>query len=48
MLSLPEGAHIVELGEDYVSIFWDEKGGVEAVDSVITVIDSLMGEHGFE
>jgi hypothetical protein len=48
VLSLPEGAQIVELSEDYVSIFWDEKGGVEAVDSVITVIDSLMGEHGFE
>ena len=48
VLSLPEGAHIVELSEDYVSIFWDEKGGVEAVDRIITVIDSLMGEHGFE
>ena len=48
VLSLPDGAHIVELSEDYVSVFWDERGNVEAVDKVITVIDSLMSDHGFE
>lgn len=48
VLSLPEGALIAELGAEYVSVFWDEKGDVEAVDAVITTLDVLMSVQGFE
>lgn len=46
--SLPDGAWIAELGVDYVSIFWDEKGDIDAVDAVIAVLASLIDVHGFE
>lgn len=48
VLSLPEGALIAELGVEYVSVFWDEKGDVEAVDAVIGTLDVLMSVQGFE
>ena len=46
--SLPDGAWIAELGVDYVSIFWDEKGDIDAVDAVIAGLDNLIDVHGFE
>ena len=45
---LPQGAWIAELGLDYVSIFWDESGGIEAVEQIIEGLDSLIGVHAFE
>ena len=47
-LSLPDGAWIAELGVDYVSIFWDEKGDIEAVETVISTLEKLMTVPGFE
>jgi len=47
-LSLPDGVWILELGVDYVSVFWDEKGDTEAVDEVITALDNLISIQGFE
>ena len=48
LLSLPDGAWIAELGVDYVSIFWDEKGDIEAVETVISTLEKLMTVPGFE
>jgi len=48
LLSLPEGAYIAELGVDYVSVFWDEKGDVAAVDRVNSALAGLMGVQSFE
>lgn len=48
LLSLPDGSCIAELGVDYVSIFWDEKGDIDAVDAVISVLENLLGVPGFE
>ena len=48
LMSLPDGAWIAELGVDYVSIFWDEKGDIDAVDTVITALDNFVSVPGFE
>lgn len=48
LLSLPDGAWIAELGVDYVSIFWDEKGDIDAVDAVIAALNYLDSVPGFE
>ena len=48
LMSLPDGAWIAELGVDYVSIFWDEKGDIDAVDAVITALDNFVSVPGFE
>lgn len=45
---LPSGAHIVELSEFTVSIYWDEKGDTEAVDCVADALRSLFDYRGFE
>ena len=47
-LSLPDGAWIAELGVDYVSVFWDEKGDIDAVDAVIATLEHLESVPGFE
>ena len=48
LLSLPDGAWIAELGVDYVSVFWDEKGDIDAVDAVIATLEHLESVPGFE
>lgn len=48
LLSLPDGAWIAELGVDYVSVFWDEKGDIDAVDAVIATLNHLESVPGFE
>ena len=47
-MSLPDGAWLAELGVDYVSVFWDEKGDIDAVDAVIATLENLEGVPGFE
>ena len=47
-MSLPDGAWIAELGVDYVSVFWDEKGDIDAVDAVIATLENLERVPGFE
>ena len=48
LLSLPDGAWIAELGVDFVSVFWDEKGDIDAVDAVIATLEHLESVPGFE
>ena len=48
MPALPEGAHIAELSEFTVTLYWDEKGDVEAVDCVASALRSLLNYRGFE
>ena len=48
MPTLPEGAHIAELSEFTVTLYWDEKGDVEAVDCVASALRSLLNFPGFE
>ena len=48
MPALPEGAHIAELSEFTVTLYWDEKGDVEAVDSVASALRSFLNYRGFE
>ena len=48
MPTLPEGAHIAELSEFTVTLYWDEKGDVEAVDCVASALRSLLNYRGFE
>ena len=45
---LPPGAHIVELCEFTVTLYWDEKGDTEAVDCVADALCSLLDYQGFE
>ena len=48
LLLLPDGAYIAELGVDYVSVFWDEKGDLEAVDKVANALVTLIDLQSFE
>ena len=48
MPTLPDGAHIAELSEFTVTLYWDEKGDVEAVDCVASALRSLLNFPGFE
>ena len=48
LLSLPDGAWIAELGVDYVSVFWDEKGDIDAVEAVIAALNHLESVPGVE
>ena len=48
MPTLPEGAHIAELSEFTVTLYWDEKGDVEAVDCVASALRSFLNYRGFE
>ena len=45
---LPPGAHIAELCEFTVTLYWDEKGDTEAVDCVADALCSLLDYQGFE
>ena len=47
-LSWADGAWIAELGVDYVSVLWDEKGDIDAVDAVITTLEHLESVPGLE
>ena len=38
---LPGGALVVELSERNVSIFWDERGGPEALDQIVQAIELI-------
>jgi hypothetical protein len=38
---LPGGAQVVELSERNVSIFWDERGGPEALDQIAQAIEFI-------
>ena len=46
--TLPGGAHIAELSEFTVTLYWDEKGDVEAVDCVASALRSFLNYQGFE
>ena len=48
MPTLPEGAHMAELSEFTVKLYWDERGDVEAVDCVASALRSLLNYRGFE
>lgn len=48
MPTVPDGAHIVELCEFTVTLYWDEKGDTEAVDCVADALRSLLNYRGFE
>ena len=48
MPTLPDGAHIVELSEFTVTLYWDEKGDSEAVDCVADALRSFLNYRGFE
>ena len=48
MPTVPEGAHIVELSEFTVTLYWDEKGDTEAVDFVASALRSFLNYRGFE
>jgi len=48
MPTLPEGTHIAELSEFTVTLYWDEKGDVEAVDCVASALRSFLNFRGFE
>ena len=48
MPALPCGVHIAELSEFTVTLFWDEKGGREAVDCVAHALRSFLQYKGFE
>ena len=38
---LPSGASLVEVSDCYISIFWDETGGLEGLQSIRQAIDSI-------
>ena len=40
LLSLPEGVSLVMLSEDSVCFFWDEKGGVPALEKIAVAATS--------
>ena len=48
MPTVPDGAHIAELSEFTVTLYWDEKGDTEAVDCVADALRSLIHYRGFE
>jgi hypothetical protein len=48
MPTVPHGAHIAELSEFTVTLYWDEKGDTEAVDCVADALKSLLDYRGFE
>lgn len=48
MPAVPSGAHIAELAEFAVTLYWDEKGDKEAVDCVIDALRSLLDYRAFE
>ena len=48
MPTVPHGAHIAELSEFTVALYWDEKGDTEAVDCVADALGSLLDYRGFE
>ena len=48
MPTLPDGAHIAELSEFTVTLYWDEKGDTEAVDYVASALRSFLNFRGFE
>ena len=45
---VPSGAHIAELAEFAVTLYWDETGDKEAVDCVIDALRSLLDYRAFE
>ena len=45
---LPEGVQIMELAEYYVSVYWNEKGGEDAVSSVDETLTQMLAMSGFE
>ena len=45
---LPEGVQIMELAEYYVSVYWNEKGGEDAVSSVDETLTQMLVMSGFE
>ena len=48
MPTVPDGAHIIELSEFIVTLYWDEKGDTEAVDCVAGALRSFLSYRGFE
>ena len=48
MPTVPDGAHIAELSEFTVTLYWDDKGDTEAVDCVADALRSLIHYRGFE
>ena len=48
MPTLPNGVHIAELSEFAVTLYWDEKGDIEAVDCVADALRSFLNFRGFE
>ena len=40
LTSLPPGASLVEVSERYISIFWDEREGLEGLETIRQAIDS--------
>ena len=48
MPTVPDGAHIAELSEFTVTLYWDEKGDTEAVDCVADALRSFLNYRGFE
>lgn len=46
--AVPLGAHIAELAEFSVTLYWDEKGDTDAVDMVAAALRSLLDYRGFE
>ena len=40
LTSLPSGAPLVEVSDRYISIFWDERGGLEDLETIRQAIDS--------
>ena len=48
MPTVPDGAHIAELSEFTVTLYWDEKGDIEAVDCVVSALRSFLDYRGFE
>lgn len=45
---LPEGVQIMELAEYYVSVYWNEKGGEDAVSLVDETLTQMLVMSGFE
>jgi hypothetical protein len=46
--TLPEGVQIMELAEYYVSVYWNEKGGEDAVSAVDETLTQMLVVSGFE
>jgi hypothetical protein len=40
LTSLPPGAPLVEVSDRYISIFWDEREGLEGLETIRQAIDS--------